>query len=286
MALKEEIQKYGIDCFVGYSGGKDSTAACLHLKEHEIPFTPVFANTGWEHEQTYEYIQEIEQIIGPVHMVQNEIEVEEKHRDFVDTIEKQLGFISPFVRIAIHFLCIPNGFNRFCTKYTKLDPIRDYILQQDDPVNIVGIRKEESKKRAKLSRWEWYDTNDCYTFRPLLDWTYQDVIEIHKRHNIKPNPLYLNGFDRVGCFPCVYARKAEIRQLTPKRLSIIRQIEQYISDKRNKPVSMFKNGTIDTVYEWSKTSRGGKQFFLFDTDEPSCMKWGLCDIATKENTWH
>lgn len=282
MKLIEELQKYGNDYFVGYSGGKDSTAVCLYLKENDIDFTPVFANTGWEHEETYEYIQQIEQIIGKVHIVQSDIQIEEEHQEFIAKIEKELGFISPFVRIAIHFLCIPNGFNRFCTKYTKIDAIRDFIRQQEEPVNIVGIRKEESEKRSSLERWEWFETNDCYTFRPLLEWKFEDVIAIHKKHGIEPNPLYLNGFDRVGCFPCVYARKAEIRQLTQKRLSIIRQIEEYISEKRNKTVSMFKNGTIDTIYEWSKTSRGGKQFFLFDTEEPSCMKWGMCDIGIKK----
>ena len=59
MALYQEIQKYGSDCFVGFSGGKDSLAVCLFLKENNISFVPVFANTGWEHEQTYEYIKDL-----------------------------------------------------------------------------------------------------------------------------------------------------------------------------------------------------------------------------------
>lgn len=40
---------------------------------------------------------------------------------------------------------------------------------------------------------------DCEVWRPLLTWSYDDVIEIHQAFGIKPNPLYLKGAERVGC---------------------------------------------------------------------------------------
>ena len=32
---------------VSVSGGKDSTATCLHLKELGIPYQAIFFDTGW-----------------------------------------------------------------------------------------------------------------------------------------------------------------------------------------------------------------------------------------------
>lgn len=41
------------------SGGKDSTALCLWLKENNLPFVPVHMSTGWEHPDTEVYISEV-----------------------------------------------------------------------------------------------------------------------------------------------------------------------------------------------------------------------------------
>lgn len=48
------------------SGGKDSTACGLLLKEHDIPFKATFADTGWEHEDTIKYIDSLERVFGPI----------------------------------------------------------------------------------------------------------------------------------------------------------------------------------------------------------------------------
>ena len=52
---------------VSVSGGKDSTAMCLHLFEQgydKDDFVRVFADTGWESEETYRYLKEIERVVS------------------------------------------------------------------------------------------------------------------------------------------------------------------------------------------------------------------------------
>ena len=45
---------------VTFSGGKDSLAALLWVREHiTTNFTTVFCDTGWEHPLTYDYIHRI-----------------------------------------------------------------------------------------------------------------------------------------------------------------------------------------------------------------------------------
>lgn len=269
---------FGTDLVVGLSGGKDSLATCLHFNEQGYFYQKVFADTGWEHPFTYEYLEYLESILGKIHRVSAHIEVKEEHQEFVQSIETELGFKSPFIRYTLKYMCLPNPHRKFCTPRLKVDPITEFLNDVDDPINVVGIRHEESSKREKMSEWEWFDHFDCYTWRPIISWSFKDVADIHKRHNIKPNPLYLKGHARVGCYPCIYANKGDLKHLDDNRTKILHRLEEYLSDFRGKKVTMFKNMTIQQAVDWSKTSRGGKQYMLFNVEPPACQKWGMCGI--------
>ena len=142
-------------------------------------------------------------------------------------------------------------------------------------------------------------------WRPILSWTKADVIAIHNRHGIAPNRLYLQGAERVGCWPCIFSRKSEVRFIAdndPERIAIIRDLEEAVSilaarriakkgesfeSRGLKPPTFFlghkgeERNTIDRVVEWSRTKRGGRQMSMFREDEivPGCLEWGLCDTG-------
>lgn len=209
-------------------------------------------------------------------------------------------------------------------------------------VNAVGIRAAESEARSNYAEWtelQWarivrgeapppelakvaalkeacgseYDVTmpgrlvhyDCDMWRPLLRWSVDDVVAIHRRHDLPPNPLYLiPGIERVGCSLCIRARKSEIRataERMPQRIDLMRELEtavgrlaaermagQEIRNPNWTPPAWFqapigKDGScwpIDKVAGWSRTSRGGRQFELFapQSDE-GCLRWGLCEAA-------
>lgn len=53
------------------------------------------------------------------------------------------------------------------------------------------VQKKYPKYLSKLGVW----------FRlPILEWSRGDVVDFVGSENL--NPLYAEGFDRVGCFPC------------------------------------------------------------------------------------
>lgn len=191
----------------------------------------------------------------------------------------------------------PSRTRRFCTEQLKLVPLKAHMsrLADDTPViNAIGIRAAESQARSKLTEWEWNDDFDCWTWRPLIAWSEQDVIDIHTRHGLAPNPLYLRGAQRVGCYPCIYARKAEIAALPQSvidRLSpleheltadaIARGVERperaffHLHDPANHASGFMP---IERVREWARSDRGGRQMLLLDApSEPGCMRWGLCE---------
>ena len=49
---------------LSFSGGKDSTALYLLALEQGVDFLPVFADTGHEHELTYDYVRNISRLTG------------------------------------------------------------------------------------------------------------------------------------------------------------------------------------------------------------------------------
>jgi 3'-phosphoadenosine 5'-phosphosulfate sulfotransferase (PAPS reductase)/FAD synthetase len=208
--LKEKLA--GRRVVASISGGKDSAALSLWLTEQGIEHDKVFMDTGWEHELTYEYLRgELTQKLGPI--------VEIGAVDKMEALVKRKGMFSSRVR-------------RFCTLELKVFPMQKYLNARmdagDDVINAVGIRNDESEARSKMAEWEWSDGFDCEVWRPLIKWTMDDVVAIHHRHGLRPNPLYLQGASRVGCWPCIFARKAEIRlvaDIDPKRIERLRSLE-------------------------------------------------------------
>lgn len=261
------------------SGGKDSTAMALWLREQGIEFRAVFLDTGWEHPITYEYIDELE-----------------RHLD--QPIERVRGPWT-FEYLAVYKGCFPGTvLRRWCTDYLKLQPMVRWLAEQYEGaevvVSAVGVRADESPARAGLPFVEPMRQAMDYVleWRPLLRWTEQDVIDCHKKHKMTPNPLYLRGARRVGCWPCVKARKTELALLDEDRIARIEQLEAAVAESsrlrgaaHERPPSMFSIKShgkhrctpIREIVEWARTSRGGKQCQLVSVEEPGCMRWGLCE---------
>ena len=286
----------------------------LHLKEQGIKYTPVFIDTGWENNTTYEYLKNyLPSITGPITVISHPpIPLDDQLEEIAKRFEERLGHYSPMVRLVIKKGIFPGRRARFCTQLLKARVIRKYLLDlDDDPINAVGIRNGESLSRSKMTEWEWQDEFDCYTWRPIIKYTEQDVIDIHTRHGVMPNPNYLKGANRVGCWPCIYASKKEIKFIAesdPDRIKLVADLEieltkiaadraiqknktlkyprawfQNPMPKKNKETGKLEGDTwpINKVVEWSKTKWGGRQYELFLPAERDrgCMRWGLCDTG-------
>ena len=198
---------------ISFSGGKDSTALILWAKEHLEEFEVVFCDTGWEHDITYKYIDYINDVLCDGKLV---IIKSKKYEGFED--------------MSIKRKRVPSVRARFCTQELKLFPMYDYIHDNHKEVELyVGIRADESHSRSKMKERNFdLDYYGCWINRPLIKWTAQDVFDIHKKHNIEPNPLYKMGFKRVGCFPCIMANQREVKLIAkhfPERIDRIRNLE-------------------------------------------------------------
>lgn len=231
------------------SSGKDSVALCLWLKEQGLEHERIYLDTAWEHPAVQRHLAYLREVLGPVRVLSGAL-------GMIDLIRKKGMF--------------PSRARRFCTEELKTFPARDYFAARidagDDCVNAVGIRRAESAARAAMAEWEWMAEWDVEVWRPLVDWTTDDVIAIHKRHNVRPNELYLLGMERVGCWPCINSNKGEIRKIAeidPARIDEIRALEAEVSQlaraRYDARLAKFHEGGVDAL-----TKRD--QELLFDDD--------------------
>lgn len=135
-----------------------------------------------------------------------------------------------------------------------------------------------------------------WVFRPIVDWTAQQTIDYAASRGIDPNPLYWQGMTRVGCMPCINVQKDELRQIAarfPRHVERIAEWESQVgraskrgystmmvdSHPAQDPRAIFADLNIWARVEWSKTTRGGKQFdLLADTEPKACASaYGLCE---------
>lgn len=205
---------------------------------------------------------------------------------------------NPFLDLCIWKGRFPSTRARFCSEELKHRPIYEQVMlplmRSGRVLSWQGVRADESPARAKMPRMDRGDGR-LWNWRPILRWTVNDVFAMHRRHGLEPNPLYKLGMGRVGCMPCIHARKSELAEIYkrfPDELDRVAEWEKLVSkcSKRgmatfrgaigidNSEVSIEKHG-IKQIVEWSKTSRGGKQYDIFSNLPPSICSslYGLCE---------
>lgn len=247
---------------VNFSGGKDSTALYLLAMERlGDDFTPVFADTQHENEHVYEQVERIPRLTGgpkikvvcadfSADFVRRRENIRKKwpgkHNVSTERIEQICAALHPtgcaFLDLCLLRAGFPSPLARFCTDRLKIQPIKEQVCipvwrAGKSIIQWLGNRREESPARARqttFARPSGATRTDgvMRLFRPLLDWTLDDVVGMHRRHNVPMNALYQLGASRVGCMPCIYARQDEIRLLGekfPDDVERVRWMEREVS---------------------------------------------------------
>lgn len=257
---------------VAYSGGKDSQACLLWaINQYGVKnIEAVFCDTGWESPITYKHIVDTTKNLGV-----KLITVKSKKFDgMIDLAEKKKRF--------------PSSQARFCTSELKSIPFIDYVLEQNEHLIIIqGIRALESHSRSQMQKqcryFKYYfepynDKGKTHTYRkkdiqkwvgkysddvlrPVFDWTGQQVIDYIIENGQEPNPLYKQGFKRVGCFPCIMSGQKEVYEILkryPERFNEIIEHEKRIES------SFFK---IDFTPEYAQSGMCNRTAKKFTTGE-------------------
>jgi 3'-phosphoadenosine 5'-phosphosulfate sulfotransferase (PAPS reductase)/FAD synthetase len=327
----------GVKHVISVSGGKDSTATLLIALERcpRADVVPIFCDTGNEHADTYAYLDYLEQTL--------DIKITRLKADFAPQLAAKRLFIARDVRtgrdkhgrrvrwsnkakrraLAMMYpsgnpfldLCMwkgrfPSRKAQFCTEELKRNMAVGFQLELMEAgykvVSWQGVRRDESHNRRDAKLFERVGAG-LWIFRPIVLWTAAQVFTFAAERGLKPNPLYLQDMNRVGCMPCINCSKGELRAIAarfpehPLRIAewewLVGQCSKrgfstwfsdapaHLADEPDRR-KVFAELGIWTRIEWSKTSRGGRQFSLLDEQENEgggcSSSYGLCDQSSPE----
>jgi len=169
---------------VAFSGGKDSLATLLLVKDVIKDPAVLFVDTGLEFPETLEHTKKIADGLGL------ELKIESAGNAFWH------GFV--------HF-GPPGRDYRWCCKTCKLGPTAKLIREQfsDGCITFLGQRKYESDQRHRQPRiWENPWVPGQIGASPIRDWTALHVWLYIFSRGVEFNPLYKKGLERIGCWLC------------------------------------------------------------------------------------
>lgn len=176
------------------SGGKDSTALALFIKENfpEIHsrIEYVFYDTGCDLKETYTYLNKIKVFIG-----------------------KSITYVKPeksFEDIYFKSKIIPNLFNRWCTLELKVKPSIKFLKAkiqtgQFDKIKLyVGIRADEKSRKGVILKTA-FEREYIEPVYPFIDngINKEDVENILIKSGIN-YPEYYKWRARNGCYFCPF----------------------------------------------------------------------------------
>jgi len=108
------------------SGGKDSTALAVFMKDKVPEMEYVFCDTGCELQETYEYLDKVETFLGKKIVRLN------SDKPFDHWLEVYSGYL-------------PSPRSRWCTRVLKIIPFERYV-GGDTIYSYIGIRADEDRE--------------------------------------------------------------------------------------------------------------------------------------------
>lgn len=169
----------------GISGGKDSSALAVYLRDRVPDLEYFFCDTGAELPETYEFLNRLEVALGKP----------------IARINASRGFEHWF---EVYRGTLPSPQMRWCTRQMKIKPMEEWI--GDEPTtSYVAIRADEANRKGYVST----KPNITAVFPFVEDGIDHDaVMKILTDAGIGL-PEYYEWRTRSGCYFCFYQRKAE-----------------------------------------------------------------------------
>jgi len=169
----------------GISGGKDSAALAIYLKQqNRVPeMEYYFTDTGCELPETYDFIDRLEAYLGK--------EV------------KRIGNESPFEHhIFMMGNMLPSPQQRWCTVKMKLEPFEKFV-GTDEVMSYVAIRADEHREGYVSTK------PNIHPVFPFIheEITRKDVFRILEE--TVGVPEYYKWRSRSGCYFCFFQRQEE-----------------------------------------------------------------------------
>ncbi|GAA0687853.1 MULTISPECIES: phosphoadenosine phosphosulfate reductase family protein [Streptomyces] len=207
---------------LGISGGKDSSALAIYMRDRVPEMEYFFCDTGAELPETYEYLNRLEAALG------KPIERLNADRDFDHWMEVYQG-------------TLPSPQMRWCTKNLKIKPLEEWV-GDDKVISYVAIRADENRLGYVSTK---PNIDAVFPFRE--DGIDKDgVMRILDEAGIGL-PGYYEWRTRSGCYFCFFQRKHEWVGLKERHPDLYDKAVEYEEKVRYRHTAMKGRN-----YTWSQ----------------------------------
>lgn len=187
---------------LGISGGKDSAALAIYMRERCSDMEYFFCDTGHELPETYEFLSRLEaHLEAPIARLNAD-------RDFDHWLKMYGGYL-------------PSAKMRWCTRQLKLRPLERWV-GEDHAVSYVAIRADEDRTGYLSTK------PNIQAVYPFIDagMVHTDVMQILNDSGVGL-PKYYEWRTRSGCYFCFFQRKAEWVQLRDRHPDLYEKAKLY-----------------------------------------------------------
>jgi 3'-phosphoadenosine 5'-phosphosulfate sulfotransferase (PAPS reductase)/FAD synthetase len=216
----------------GISGGKDSSALAVYLKDKVPEMEYFFCDTGAELPETYEFLDRLEVSLGKP----------------IERLNSTKGFDHYF---NLYRGTLPSPQMRWCTTKMKIEPIENWV-GEEEVISYVAIRADEAGRKGYVSTKK----NIQARFPFIEDGIdHGGVMRILEEAGVGL-PGYYEWRTRSGCYFCFFQRKAEwigLAERHPELWEKAVAIEQKVLNDagRDGSASFDEFGMKERLYTWS-----------------------------------
>jgi len=168
--------------------GQEDQVITDAIYKNSLPVTIITIDTGRLFNETFELLDKTEA------RYRNKIQVYFPDADDVEEFVSGKGINSFYESVENR---------KTCCHIRKVKPLSRAL--QGAGVWITGLRAEQSLNRMHMPMIEWLDEMQLYKFNPLINWSYDEVVDYLKEFSVPYNSLHDKGFISIGCAPCTRA---------------------------------------------------------------------------------
>lgn len=185
------------------SGGKDSAALAVYMRDRVPEMEYIFHDTDKELPETYEYLARLEALLGK-------------------TITQTKPEMSFDKWLTVYGGMIPSNHRRWCTRMLKLKPFEEYV-GRDPVLNYIGIRADE-QRQGYIS----HKPNITPVYPFIEDGlVLADIKRILLESGLGLPTFTRWGRTRSGCFFCFYQQKIEWVRLREAHPDLFEEAKKY-----------------------------------------------------------
>ena len=261
MASHMSLKLFRQPLVITYSGGKDSDVL-LHLAEKSnIQFEVLHSLTTADAPETVRHVRDTFRRLeekGVKCTVDKHVQPDGSRVTMWNLIPRKLMPPTRLARYCCAELKEGGGKGRFIATGVRW---AESTARENNHGTLEVITSKRSNKlivandNAENRRlFETCQMKGKRVVNPIIDWKNDDVLDYAAAEKIRMNPLYCEGFRRVGCIGCPMASKTRIMEFAryPKfKAAYIRAFDKMLARRiaKRKDVHSWRSG-VDVFHWW------------------------------------